>query len=90
MGVHIQPYLFLKTVTEKILDLHDQAGVIMLGYGRCRAMGRNRYKEELNKEAGTWFLPPGSTELGMEFVFHEPNSKDLQQEAWIPLKWPTG
>ena len=92
-GLHIQPDVLLKTVTDRILDLQDNFKAIMLGYGRCQAMdrlpisfkipvfypqadecigvllGQDRYKEELQKEAGTWFLTPGWTEMGMEFVF---------------------
>jgi hypothetical protein len=109
-GLHIQPDLLLKTMTEKILDLQDQAKAIMLGYGRCQAMdrlptdfkipvfypdaddcigvllGQNRYREELNKEAGTWFLTPGWTDLGMEFVFHELQLKRFAVKGLDPLQ----
>lgn len=109
-GLHIQPDLLLETITEKILDLQDQAKAIMLGYGRCQAMdrlptdlkipvfypdaddcigvllGQNRYREELNREAGTWFLTPGWTDLGIEFVFHELQLKRFTVEGLDPLQ----
>jgi hypothetical protein len=109
-GLHIQPDLLLKTITEKILDLQGQAKAIMLGYGRCQAMdrlptdlkipvfypdaddcigvllGQNRYREELNREAGTWFLTPGWTDLGIEFVFHELQLKRFTAEGLDPLQ----
>ena len=109
-GLHIQPDLLLETITEKILDLQDQAKAIMLGYGRCQAMdrlptdlkipvfypdaddcigvllGQYRYREELNKEAGTWFLTPGWTELGMEFIFHELQLKRFAVKDMDPLQ----
>ena len=89
-GLHVQPDLLLKTITERILDLQDNFKAIMLGYGRCQAMdrlpsnfkisvfypqaddcigvllGQDSYKEELQKQAGTWFLTPGWTAMGME------------------------
>ncbi len=34
-------------------------------------LGQDRYDRELMNEAGTWFLTPGWTEMGMEFIFHE-------------------
>ena len=34
-------------------------------------LGQHRYEEELKREAGTWFLTPGWTELGMEFIFQQ-------------------
>jgi hypothetical protein len=37
-GLHIQPDLLLKTITEKVLDLQGQAKAIMLGYGRCQGI----------------------------------------------------
>ncbi len=109
-GLHIQPDLLLKTITEKILDLQDQAKAIMLGYGRCQAMdrlptdfkipvfypdaddcigvllGQERYMEELKKEAGTWFLPPGWTEMGMDFIFHELQLNRINEKGIDPLQ----
>ncbi|MEE9419001.1 MAG: DUF1638 domain-containing protein [Desulfatiglandaceae bacterium] len=109
-GLHIQPDLLLKTITEKILDLQDQAKAIMLGYGRCQAMdrlptdfkipvfypdaddcigvllGQEMYMEELKKEAGTWFLPPGWTEMGMDFIFHELQLNRINEKGIDPLQ----
>ena len=44
-------------------------------------LGQDRYKEELQKEAGTWFLTPGWTEMGMEFVFHELELSRIAEKA---------
>ncbi len=109
-GLHIQPDVLLKTVTDRILDLQDNFKAIMLGYGRCQAMdrlpnnfkipvfypqaddcigvllGQDRYKEELQKEAGTWFLTPGWTEMGMEFVFHELELSRIAEKGLDPLQ----
>ncbi len=109
-GLHVQPDLLLKTVTERILDLQDNFKAIMLGYGRCQAMdrlpsnfkipvfypqaddcigvllGQDRYKEELQKQAGTWFLTPGWTEMGMEFVFHELELSRIAEKGLDPLQ----
>ena len=109
-GLHIQPDLLLKTITERILDLQDHFKAIMLGYGRCQAMDRlpnnfkipifhpeaddcigvllcqDRYRNELEKEAGTWFLTPGWTEMGMEFVFHELQLSRMAEKGFDPLQ----
>jgi len=109
-GLHIQPDVLLKTVTDRILDLQDNFKAIMLGYGRCQAMdrlpnsfkipvfypqaddcigvllGQDRYKEELQKEAGTWFLTPGWTEMGMEFIFHELELSRIAEKGLDPLQ----
>ncbi len=109
-GLHIQPDLLLKTVTERILKLQDHFKTIMLGYGRCQAMdrlpknfkipilypevddcigvllGHDRYRNELEKEAGTWFLTPGWTEMGMEFVFHELQLSRIAEKGLDPLE----
>lgn len=34
-------------------------------------LGQKRYEQELSKIPGTWFLSPGWTRMGIEFVFHE-------------------
>ncbi len=34
-------------------------------------LGQARYEEELRKEPGTWFLSPGWTRMGTDFVFRE-------------------
>ncbi len=49
-------------------------------------LGQKRYEQELKKEAGTWFLTPGWTEMGMEFVFHELQLNHLAQKNIDPLK----
>ena len=49
-------------------------------------LGQQRYEEELKNEAGTWFLTPGWTEMGMEFVFHELQLNHLAQKNIDPLK----
>ncbi len=49
-------------------------------------LGQKRYEQELNNEAGTWFLTPGWTEMGMEFVFHELQLNHLAQKNIDPLK----
>jgi len=109
-GLHVQPDLLLKTVTERILDLQDNFKAIMLGYGRCQAMdclpsnfkipvfypqaddcigvllGQDRYKEELQKQAGTWFLTPGWAAMGMEFVFHELELSRIAEKGLDPLQ----
>jgi hypothetical protein len=109
-GLHIQPDLLLKFVTERILDLQDHFKGVMLGYGRCQAMdrlpnnfkipifypeaddcigvllGQDRYMSELQKEAGTWFLTPGWTDMGMEFVFHELQLNRIAEKGLDPLQ----
>ena len=49
-------------------------------------LGQKRYDQELKKEAGTWFLTPGWTEMGMEFIFHELQLNHLAQKNIDPLK----
>ena len=49
-------------------------------------LGQKRYEQELKKEAGTWFLTPGWTEMGMEFIFHELQLNHLAQKNIDPLK----
>jgi len=34
-------------------------------------LGQKRYEEELRQMPGTWFLSPGWTGMGTDFVFHE-------------------
>ena len=58
-------------------DADDCIGVLL---------GQYRYREELNKEAGTWFLTPGWTELGMEFIFHELQLKRFAVKDMDPLQ----
>ena len=49
-------------------------------------LGQKRYDQELKKEAGTWFLTPGWTEMGMEFIFHELQLNHLAEKNIDPLK----
>ncbi len=49
-------------------------------------LGQKRYDEELKQEAGTWFLTPGWTEMGMEFIFHELQLNHLADKNIDPLK----
>jgi hypothetical protein len=49
-------------------------------------LGQDRYMEELQKEAGTWFLTPGWTEMGMEFIFHELQIHEIGGKSTDPLK----
>ncbi len=48
-------------------------------------LGQERYLEELYKEAGTWFLPPGWAELGMAFIFKEIQAGGLAKRDIDPL-----
>jgi hypothetical protein len=49
-------------------------------------LGQKRYEQELKNEAGTWFLTPGWTEMGMEFIFHELQLNHLADKNIDPLK----
>ena len=49
-------------------------------------LGQKHYEQELKNEAGTWFLTPGWTEMGMEFIFHELQLNHLAQKNIDPLK----
>lgn len=49
-------------------------------------LGQQLYDEELKNEAGTWFLTPGWTEMGMEFIFHELQLNQLAEKHIDPLK----
>ncbi len=49
-------------------------------------LGQQRYEQELENEAGTWFLTPGWTEMGMEFIFHELQLNHLAEKNIDPLK----
>ena len=48
-------------------------------------LGQERYLEELYREAGTWFLPPGWAELGMTFIFKEIQAGGLAKRDIDPL-----
>ena len=49
-------------------------------------LGQKHYEQELKNEAGTWFLTPGWTEMGMEFIFHELQLNHLADKNIDPLK----
>ena len=49
-------------------------------------LGQERYEQELNQNAGTWFLTPGWTELGMEFIFKEFQVQRLAEKGHDPLE----
>ena len=109
-GLHTQPDLLSKTLSNRIEVLQDKVQAIVLGYGRCQALdkipqnykvpvyypraddcigvllGQKHYEQELKNEAGTWFLTPGWTEMGMEFIFHELQLNHLADKNIDPLK----
>ena len=49
-------------------------------------LSQDRYAQALQEEAGTWFLTPGWTEMGMEFIFHELQINRLAEKDLDPLK----
>jgi len=49
-------------------------------------LGQHRYEEELKRETGTWFLTPGWTELGMEFIFQQLQLEHLAEKGLDPIK----
>lgn len=49
-------------------------------------LGQNRYEEELKRAAGTWFLTPGWTDLGMEFIFQQLQLENLAEKGLDPIK----
>ena len=49
-------------------------------------LGQHRYDAELKREAGTWFLTPGWTELGMEFIFQQLQLENLAEKGLDPIK----
>ena len=48
-------------------------------------LGQKRYQQELLAEAGTWFLTPGWTELGMSMIFHELQLEGMAETGYDPL-----
>jgi hypothetical protein len=48
-------------------------------------LGQDRYERELMQTAGTWFLTPGWTELGMEFIFEELQVQRVAKKGHDPL-----
>ncbi len=49
-------------------------------------LGQRRYEDELKRKAGTWFLTPGWTELGMEFIFQQLQIENLAEKGLDPMK----
>ena len=49
-------------------------------------LGQRRYEEELKRAAGTWFLTPGWTDLGMEFIFQQLQLENLAEKGLDPMK----
>lgn len=48
-------------------------------------LGQDRYLDELYKEAGTWFLPPGWAELGMAGIFSDIQAGGMANRDIDPL-----
>lgn len=49
-------------------------------------LGQNKYEEELRQIPGTWFLSPGWTRMGTEFVFHELQINRIGRKDIEPLQ----
>ena len=49
-------------------------------------LGQTRYEAELQRESGTWFLSPGWTRMGIDFVFHELQINHMGTKGIDPLK----
>ena len=49
-------------------------------------LGQQRYEEELQREPGTWFLTPGWTRMGTDFVFRELQINRIGQKDIEPLQ----
>jgi len=49
-------------------------------------LSQERYAQALQEEAGTWFLTPGWTEMGMECIFHELQVNRLAEKGIDPLQ----
>ncbi len=49
-------------------------------------LGQERYRQALLEEAGTWFLTPGWTEMGMEFIFQELQVQRLAERGLSPMQ----
>ncbi len=47
-------------------------------------LGQDRYRRELLKNAGTWFLTPGWSRLGLDFIFRELQGHSLAQRGIAP------
>lgn len=49
-------------------------------------LGQDQYERELKQTAGTWFLTPGWTDLGMEFIFEELQVHRVGKKGLDPLE----
>jgi len=49
-------------------------------------LGQDQYEEELRQIPGTWFLSPGWTRMGTEFVFHELQINRIGRKDIEPLQ----
>lgn len=49
-------------------------------------LGQKNYQQELLAEAGTWFLTPGWTELGMSMIFHELQLEGMAEKGHDPME----
>jgi len=49
-------------------------------------LGQKRYEAEIENTPGTWFLSPGWTRMGTEFVFHELQLSRIGHKKIDPLK----
>ena len=49
-------------------------------------LGQDQYEEELRRIPGTWFLSPGWTRMGTEFVFHELQINRIGRKDIEPLQ----
>jgi hypothetical protein len=50
-------------------------------------LGQQRYEEELRHMPGTWFLSPGWTRMGTDFVFHELQLNRVDHKEIDPLQF---
>lgn len=50
-------------------------------------LGQQRYEKELQRCPGTWFLSPGWTRMGTDFVFHELQLNRIGHKEIDPLKF---
>ncbi len=49
-------------------------------------LGQRRYEEELNREAGTWFLSPGWTRMGTRSVFGQLQNGEFGDREADPIQ----
>ena len=49
-------------------------------------LGQKRYEKEIEEIPGTWFLSPGWTRMGTDFVFHELQLSRVGHKEIDPLK----